>query len=426
MMSFRNISMYYFVCVAVHGITLSNAATFSIQNNCPYTVWAAAAPGGGRQLDHGQVWDLNVSSGVGGARIWARTGCEFNESGQGKCQTGDCGGLLQCQGYGLPPNTLAEYTLNQFDGMDFFDISLVDGFNVPMEFSPASGGCNRGIKCTSQIVGQCPSELQTPGGCNNPCTVFKTDEYCCNSGKCGPTNFSSFFKERCPDAYSYPKDDETSTFTCPTATNYKLAKMKLESLSPFFFPFVALCFTVATAATFTIRNNCSYTVWAAAVAASAGGGGKRLESGATWNLNVMPGTRGARIWARTNCQFDEAGRGRCKTGDCGGRLKCKAYGKPPNTLAEFALNQYKNLDFFHISLVDGYNVPMEFSPTSGLCKKGIQCTADIVRQCPKELKAPGGCNNPCTVFKTQQYCCYYGKCGPTDFSKFFKARCPNA
>ncbi|MBA0863919.1 hypothetical protein Goshw_027344 [Gossypium schwendimanii] len=383
-MSFRNISMYYFVCVAVHGITLANAATFSIQNNFPYTVWAAAAPGGGRQLDHGQ----NVF-GVGGARIWARTGCEFNESGQGKCQTGDCVGLLQCQGYGLPPNTLAEYTLNQFDG-------------------------------------QCPSELQTPCGRNNPCTVFKTDEYCCNSGKCGPTNFSSFFKERCPDAYSYPKDDETSTFTCPTATNYKLAKMKLESLSPFFFPFVALCFTVATAATFTIRNNCSYTVWAAAVAASAGGGGKRLESGATWDLNVKPGTRGARIWARTNCQFDEAGRGRCKTGDCGGRLKCKAYGKPPNTLAEFALNQYKNLDFFHISLVDGFNVPMEFSPTSGLCKKGIQCTADIVRQCPKELKAPGGCNNPCTVFKTQQYCCYYGKCDPTDFSKFFKARCPNA
>ncbi|KAK5777649.1 thaumatin-like protein [Gossypium arboreum] len=202
--------------------------------------------------------------------------------------------------------------------------------------------------------------------------------------------------------------------------------MKLESLSPFFFPFVALCFTVATAATFTIRNNCSYTVWAAAVAASGGGGGKRLESGATWNLNVKPGTRGARIWARTNCQFDEAGRGRCKTGDCGGRLKCKAYGNPPNTLAEFALNQYKNLDFFHISLVDGFNVPMEFSPTSGLCKKGIQCTADIVRQCPKELEAPGGCNNPCTVFKTQKYCCYYGKCGPTDFSKFFKARCPSA
>ncbi|XVF13172.1 hypothetical protein REPUB_Repub08aG0185400 [Reevesia pubescens] len=133
---------------------------------------------------------------------------------QGKCQTGDCGGLLQCQGYGLPPNTLAEYTLNQFGGMEFFDISLVDGFNVLREFSPTSGGCTKGIKCSSEIVGQCPIELEAPGGCNNPCTVFKTDQHCCNFGSCGPTNFSNFFKEKCPDAYNFPKNDETSTFTC--------------------------------------------------------------------------------------------------------------------------------------------------------------------------------------------------------------------
>ncbi|XWS38397.1 hypothetical protein CRYUN_Cryun19dG0127600 [Craigia yunnanensis] len=91
-------------------ITLAHAATFNIRNNCPYTVWAAAAPGGGRQFNHGQVWDLNVSSGTGSARIWARTNCEFDEAGKGQCQTGDCGGFLQCQGYGVPPNTLAEYT----------------------------------------------------------------------------------------------------------------------------------------------------------------------------------------------------------------------------------------------------------------------------------------------------------------------------
>jgi hypothetical protein len=106
--------------------------------------------------------------------------------------------------------------------LDFIDISLVDGFNVPMDFSPTSGGCTRGIRCTADINGQCPAELRAPGGCNNPCTVFKTDEYCCNSGNCGPTNFSRFFKERCPDAYSYPKDDPTSTFTCPGGTNYKV------------------------------------------------------------------------------------------------------------------------------------------------------------------------------------------------------------
>ncbi|KAI3812596.1 hypothetical protein L1987_17307 [Smallanthus sonchifolius] len=136
------------------------------------------------------------------------------------CQTGDCNGLLQCQNYGTPPNTLAEYALNQYMNLDFFDISLVDGFNVPMVFKPNSGGCTRGISCTANINGECPGQLRTSGGCNNPCTVYKSDQFCCNSGNCGPTDLSRFFKARCPDAYSYPKDDQTSTFTCPGGPNY--------------------------------------------------------------------------------------------------------------------------------------------------------------------------------------------------------------
>ena len=99
-----------------------------------------------------------------------------------------------------------------------------------MDFSPTSGGC-RGIRCTADINGQCPNELKTPGGCNNPCTVFKTNEYCCTNGygSCGPTNFSRFFKDRCRDAYSYPQDDPTSTFTCPGGTNYRVVFCPVRS-----------------------------------------------------------------------------------------------------------------------------------------------------------------------------------------------------
>ncbi|KAI3713713.1 hypothetical protein L1987_72299 [Smallanthus sonchifolius] len=168
----------------------------------------------------GETWSLPVAAGTQGARIWPRTNCNFDGSGRGRCETGDCNGLLQCQNYGTPPNTLAEFGLNQFNNLDFFDISLVDGFNVPMVFKPNSGGCTRGISCIADINGQCPNELRAPGGCNNPCTVYKTDQYCCNSGSCAPTDLSKFFKDRCPDAYSYPKDDQTSTFTCPGGTNY--------------------------------------------------------------------------------------------------------------------------------------------------------------------------------------------------------------
>ncbi|XP_022728583.1 protein P21-like [Durio zibethinus] len=222
-MNLKSLSLFSFCLIAALCFTVANAATFNIRNNCPYTVWAAAVPtGGGRQLNSGEFWDINVNAGTTGGRIWARTNCHFDGAGPGGCQTGDCGGLLQCQAYGAPPNTLAEFALNQFNNLDFFDISLVDGFNVPMEFSPTSGGCTRGIRCTADIIGQCPNELKAPGGCNNPCTVFKTNEYCCNSGTCGPTDFSRFFKTRCPDAYSYPKDDQTSTFTCPGGTNYRV------------------------------------------------------------------------------------------------------------------------------------------------------------------------------------------------------------
>ncbi|KAM3734491.1 hypothetical protein ACB098_10G018800 [Castanea mollissima] len=217
----KPLPIFFFLLITLLS-ALAHAARFDISNNCPFTVWAAAVPGGGRQLNPRESWPLDVNAGTTGARIWARTGCNFDGSGRGQCQTGDCGGLLQCQAYGAPPNTLAEFALNQFQNLDFFDISLVDGFNVPMEFSPTSGGCTKGIRCTTDINGQCPAQLKAPGGCNNPCTVFKTDEYCCNSGNCGPTNYSRFFKDRCPSAYSYPKDDATSTFTCNGGTNYKV------------------------------------------------------------------------------------------------------------------------------------------------------------------------------------------------------------
>ncbi|KAL3743088.1 hypothetical protein ACJRO7_018394 [Eucalyptus globulus] len=201
--------------------TSTHAATFDIVNQCTYTVWAAASPGGGRRLDPGQAWSLTVTPGTKMARIWGRTNCNFDANGQGQCETGDCNRLLDCQGWGSPPNTLAEYTLSQ--PVDTVDISLVDGFNIPMDFSPTTGAC-RGIRCAADINGQCPAELKTPGGCNNPCTVFKTNEYCCTDGpgSCGPTNYSQFFKTNCPDVYSYPQDDPTSTFTCPSGTNYKV------------------------------------------------------------------------------------------------------------------------------------------------------------------------------------------------------------
>ncbi|KAL2348062.1 hypothetical protein Fmac_002062 [Flemingia macrophylla] len=178
----------------------SHAANFEIVNNCPYTVWAAASPGGGRRLERGQSWNLWVNPGTAMARIWGRTGCNFDASGRGRCQTGDCSGGLQCSGWGVPPNTLAEFALNQFNNLDFYDISLVDGFNIPMDFYPVNGGCHK-LSCTADINGQCPGPLRAPGGCNNPCTVFKTNQYCCTNGpdaqprQPGPSGFGGIVRD---------------------------------------------------------------------------------------------------------------------------------------------------------------------------------------------------------------------------------------
>ncbi|PWA46500.1 thaumatin-like protein 2 [Artemisia annua] len=212
-----------FIILTIFCFTSTQAANFDVINQCPYTVWAAASPGGGRRLETGQSWQLTVAPGTAGARIWGRTNCNFDANGRGKCETGDCNGLLECQGYGTPPNTLAEFALNQDNNNDFPDISLVDGFNIPMEFSPVDASCKK-LSCAADLNSQCPEQLRTQGGCNNPCTVFKTVEYCCTTerGSCGPTDYSRFFKDRCPDAYSYPQDDPTSQSSCPGGTNYKV------------------------------------------------------------------------------------------------------------------------------------------------------------------------------------------------------------
>nr|POE64072.1 thaumatin-like protein [Quercus suber] len=133
-------------------------------------------------------------------------------------------------GYGAAPHTIAEFTLGQFENLDFYDISLVYGFNVPMVFNPTSLKCT-GIDCTGDLNGNCPTELKAPCGCNKPCTVFKTKEYCnAGSADCKATNYSMFLKGGCPGAYSFPLDDKLSTYTCPSGNNYNVVFCPLGSL----------------------------------------------------------------------------------------------------------------------------------------------------------------------------------------------------
>ncbi|KAL6638394.1 hypothetical protein ACP70R_023889 [Stipagrostis hirtigluma subsp. patula] len=128
----------------------TGAATFYVTNLCNDTVWPAAIPAagcGGARLDPGQTWRVPMPAGgaTAGGRIWARTGCSF-VGNNGTCSAGDCAGAMCCTLSGKPPATLAEFTIGGGAAEDFYDVSVVDGFNVPMEFRCLTGG-DAAIRC---------------------------------------------------------------------------------------------------------------------------------------------------------------------------------------------------------------------------------------------------------------------------------------
>ncbi len=238
------------------------ARDFSFVNKCGYDVWvggegnpvnppvacSAGCPSGSAcntanqlctwsvpslgsvELAPGQSESMTVPPSWGG-RFWPRTECT-TANGRTTCATGDCAGNLVCPvGVGgAPPATLAEFTvMPPSAGSDFYDISNVDGANVPVEIAPIAGtydtsppaGTNLPYYCQSpgspnasgtlqgcpwNIEGSCPGELQDqdPGhyvGCRSAgqvCAVDpssaalncggEVDLYRCNGG--GPNDVS--------------------------------------------------------------------------------------------------------------------------------------------------------------------------------------------------------------------------------------------
>jgi len=70
---------------------------------------------------------------------------------------------------GIPPYTIVEMTLSSIGGSDFYDLSLVDGYTVPISIMPINGtntsnpidpsfNCGTPI-CDNFSYGKCPPEL---------------------------------------------------------------------------------------------------------------------------------------------------------------------------------------------------------------------------------------------------------------------------
>ncbi|KAJ4963972.1 hypothetical protein NE237_023911 [Protea cynaroides] len=208
-----------------------SATVFIFQNSCNYTVWPGTLSGNGGAilgdggfLLAGASMNLTVQPSWSG-RFWPRTGCNFDDSGNGHCTTGDCG-KIKCTGNGEPPATLAEFTIGSDNSkLDFYDVSLVDGYNAGMGVKPTGGtGACQYAGCVADLNVNCPADLKvmesgTVVACKSACAAFNSSEYCCTGDHstpqtCSPTPYSKIFKAACPSAYSYAYDDASSTCTC--------------------------------------------------------------------------------------------------------------------------------------------------------------------------------------------------------------------
>ncbi|XP_051130221.1 thaumatin-like protein 1b [Andrographis paniculata] len=233
-MDFR-IALYCLIALcSSHGV---KSAVFTVENNCRFTIWPAILTGRGGAVLSGFELAPRAAQSVAVAppwsgRVWGRYNCKNN--GTFVCDSGDCvTGKIPCDtAGGIPPVTLVEFTLAGADNKDFFDVSLVDGFNLPVAVAPSRRSCPP-TSCPADVNSGCPAEFAVRGGdgnvvgCKSACVALNQPEYCCSGEfstpeKCPPTKYSMMFKRQCPQAYSYAYDDATSTFTCPNGGDYRI------------------------------------------------------------------------------------------------------------------------------------------------------------------------------------------------------------
>ncbi|KAI3665905.1 hypothetical protein L6452_44540 [Arctium lappa] len=227
--------LFSFCLFIFSGKVVVEACNFYISNKCSYPIWPATAaneghpvlanggfylpPGGQRKIQAPADW-------VG--RIWARTGCKFGSNTIRACETGDCGGKLQCNGLiGAPPVTLAQFALQRDKNKpNFYDVSLVDGYNLPISVTsiPSSSKCHIG-GCKKDLNHICPQELEVLNddgevvACKSACLAFNNDKFCCRNeygtpSKCKPSIYSNIFKDACPFYYSYAYDNPPPLVNC--------------------------------------------------------------------------------------------------------------------------------------------------------------------------------------------------------------------
>ncbi|EAU84109.1 hypothetical protein CC1G_06971 [Coprinopsis cinerea okayama7 len=229
------------------------ARTFTVYNACPFTIWPAIFTDlnvGSARPNHPTGWEAKPYTSVSfhvpdnwrAGRIWARRDCDFSTNpGPNSCLTGGCNGGLLCDertGTGVPPASLAEFTLSAAEDSDWYNVSLVDGYNLPIRISN-NANCPV-AECPVDLGPTCPLPIRGPvdkngwvTGCRSACQANldgnpQNSPNCCSGeystpDKCPPSGvqFYDHFKKNCPRSYVYAYDESSNTalFTCPKNRN---------------------------------------------------------------------------------------------------------------------------------------------------------------------------------------------------------------
>ncbi|ESK90961.1 thaumatin-like protein [Moniliophthora roreri MCA 2997] len=236
--------LFIILLVSTTILLAAEARSLTVKNNCAFTVWPAIftpsslGGSGTSQPDSKTGWEATAGSEVTfsvpnnwqAGRIWGRRDCDFSRTPPLTCASGSCNGGLECTSTGVPPTTSAEFTLASGSVPDYYDVSLSDGFNLPMQITnnvkcPVA-------ECTVDLNAACPRQLQgnttsdgTVSGCLSSCLANldgrqTNSPNCCTGDNNSPTNctaagvqFFDYFKGRCPNALAYAFD-EAALWTC--------------------------------------------------------------------------------------------------------------------------------------------------------------------------------------------------------------------
>jgi len=150
-------------------------------NNCTEIVWVGGSGVNlsndltGFELNANATNTITVPGNLQSANFWPRTSCTFPCTSVPCCETGDCANEnnkdVECKGgtKGPPANSF-EVTFNESPDNDFYDITNVDGFTVPIAVQEING-----VKLTNNptINGVSAPQLN----CGNPaCSTFNMSQ----------------------------------------------------------------------------------------------------------------------------------------------------------------------------------------------------------------------------------------------------------